>query len=114
MGLFLTINSVIGDGTKITSIHRCFAPPEQRSKEEVVPTESYMNKISGSQTTETCSRRTIILLDNLGVGERNPEENGERHNHRSSADNGSSHNIRFKLGESERRSTLVNCVVELR
>ena len=72
-----------------------------------------MNKISGSQTTETCSRRTIILLDNLGVGERNPEENGERHNHRSSADNGSSHNIRFKLGESERRSTLVDCMVDI-
>ena len=67
-----------------------------------------MNKISGSQTTETCSRRTIILLDNLGVDVGEPEQDGEEGDDGSGTNDGSSGLARAQLVELEGRSTLVD------
>lgn len=108
--LIATILSVVGhvllDGIGIAS-GRGRAPPEQRTIEEVVKSDRY--HVTERLATPQRNELTVILADDLGVHEGQPEQQREECNDQGSENNGKGLRSTGQLVEMEIRRSLVHC-----
>jgi hypothetical protein len=96
-------------GAAVGGVGRSGAEPESGAEEEVVPADGCGSKdvsLESAREREERARRTVVLLDNLGVNVGNPEEDREGADDGGGTDDGGSESRLRELVETEGGGTL--------